>query len=130
MSKLRVIAGPNGSGKSSIFHLIKEFKEKQRVIRTGPFVNSDVIEKEFKDKGSINLRSFQIESPPQSLIADYLKSSNFTGLYDPKIISGELVLDGDFLKLRSESSLLRLNPASSHKKLQAKTSDCNPCFEA
>jgi len=42
MSRLRVIAGPNGSGKSSIFQRIKEFKENQKIITTGPFVNSDV----------------------------------------------------------------------------------------
>jgi predicted ABC-type ATPase len=45
MSRLRVIAGPNGSGKSSVFQLIKDFKEKEKVISTGPFVNSDQIEK-------------------------------------------------------------------------------------
>jgi predicted ABC-type ATPase len=45
MSRLRLIAGPNGSGKSSIFQLIREFKEKQKVIPTGPFINSDLIEK-------------------------------------------------------------------------------------
>jgi predicted ABC-type ATPase len=76
MSRLRLIAGPNGSGKSSIFQLIKEFKEKQKVIPTGPFINSDLIEKEFKDKGYIELRLFGVEFPPASLISDYLKISN------------------------------------------------------
>jgi hypothetical protein len=64
MSRLRLIAGPNGSGKSSIFLLIKEFKEKQKVIPTGPFINSDLIEKEFRDKGYIDLKFFGVDSPP------------------------------------------------------------------
>lgn len=104
MSRLRLIAGPNGSGKSSIFQLIKEFKEKQKVIRTGPFVNSDLIEKEFKEKSSIDLTDFGIESPPPSLIQDYLQISTFKEPYDPKIIADLVVLENGFLKLRAEKS--------------------------
>lgn len=76
MSRLRLIAGPNGSGKSSIFQLIQEFKEKQKVIHTGPFVNSDLIEKEFKEKRCIDLKYFGIESPPPSLNPGLPKNFN------------------------------------------------------
>lgn len=100
MSRLRLIADPNGSGKSSIFQLIKEFKEKQKVIPTGPFINSDLIEKEFKDKGYIELRLFGIESPPASLISDYLKISTFKEPYDAKVIVDLVVLEGGYLKLK------------------------------
>lgn len=104
MSRLRLIAGPNGSGKSSIFQLIKEFKEKQKVIHTGPFVNSDIIEEEFKERSSLDLKYFGIESPPASLILDYLEISTFKEPYSPKIIAELVVLENGFLKLRSEKS--------------------------
>ena len=104
MSRLRLIAGPNGSGKSSIFQLITEFKEKQKVISTGPFVNSDLIEKEFRDKGNIELRLFGIESPPASLISDYLKISTFKEPYDAKVIVDLVVLEDGYLKLKAEKS--------------------------
>lgn len=81
MSRLRLIAGPNGSGKSSIFQKIKAFKENQKSIRTGPFLNSDDIEKSFKENGSLDLRQFDIGSPPASLIEDYLGISTFKGKY-------------------------------------------------
>lgn len=93
MSRLRLIAGPSGSGKSSIFQLITEFKEKHKVIPTGPFVNSDQIEKDFKEKSAIDLRDFGIESPPSSLIPDYLKISSFKEPYDPRVIA-DLVVEG------------------------------------
>src|SRR5690606_4978590 len=104
MSRLRLIAGPNGSGKSSIFQLIKEFKEKQQVIRTGPFINADLIEKEFIENKPIDLNHFGIESPPPSLISDYLKVSTFRDPYDPKVIAEYVVLENGFLKLKGNKS--------------------------
>lgn len=106
MSRLRLIAGPNGSGKSSIFQLIKEFKDKQKVIHTGPFVNSDLIEKDFNEKGCIDLKHFGIESPSSSLISDYLKISTFKEPYDAKIISDLVFLENGTLKLKDKSSPL------------------------
>ncbi len=53
MSRLRLIAGPNGSGKSSIFQLITEFKEKHKVIPTGPFVNSDQMKRILRTKARL-----------------------------------------------------------------------------
>lgn len=104
MSRLRLIAGPNGSGKSSIFQLIKEFKENQQVIRTGPFINADLIEKEFIENKAIDLNHFGIESPPPSLISDYLKVSTFRDPYDPKVIAEYVVLENGFLKLKGNKS--------------------------
>ena len=101
MSRLRLLAGPNGSGKSSIFQLIREFKEKQKVIPTGPFVNSDLIEKEFSGNGFLDLRNFGIDSPPASLIEDYLKVSTFKEPYDPKIITAHVILENGGLKLNA-----------------------------
>lgn len=100
MSRLRLIAGPNGSGKSSIFQLIRDFKEKQRVISTGPFINSDVIEKLLRESRELNLRDFGIDSPPSSLIEDYLRVSTFRNPYDPKVITGDLILESKSLKLK------------------------------
>jgi predicted ABC-type ATPase len=104
MSRLRLIAGPNGSGKSSIFDLIKEFKEKQKVIPTGPFVNSDLIEKKFRENKAIDLKHFGIESPPSSLISDYLKISTFNDPYDPKVVAELVILENGFLKLKADKS--------------------------
>lgn len=104
MSRLRLIAGPNGSGKSSIFELIKEFKEKQKVIPTGPFINSDLIEKEFRENNAIDLRRFGVDSPPSSLISDYLKISTFKNPYDPKVIAELVDLENGFLKLKTDKS--------------------------
>ncbi len=101
MSRLRLIAGPNGSGKSSIFQLIKEFKENQKVIQTGPFVNSDLIEKEFSENGFIDLKTFGIESPPDTLIADYLEITTFKAPYDPNVIDEQVELKDGMLKLKS-----------------------------
>lgn len=104
MSRLRLIAGPNGSGKSSIFQKIKDFKENQKVINTGPFVNSDVIEKELREKRVVDLKVFGIEAPPATLIADYLKVSTFKEPYDPKIISELVEVNNRVLRLRTEKS--------------------------
>jgi predicted ABC-type ATPase len=105
MSRLRLIAGPNGSGKSTIFKLIKEFKgENHKFIRTGPFVNSDEIEKAIQENGVLDLTQFEIENPPVTLIDDYLKISTFSGKYDPSILKEVLTLDGNLLKVRSGKS--------------------------
>jgi predicted ABC-type ATPase len=105
MNRLRLIAGPNGSGKSSVFKEIKQFKEKQKVIHTGPFVNSDVIENDFKEKGQLDLKQFDITSPPKSLIQDYLKISTFKGSkYDPAILPDLITLDESLLRLKSAVS--------------------------
>ena len=103
MSRLRLIAGPNGSGKSSIFRLIKEFKENQKVINTGPFVNSDLIDKEFGDTGKLDLKQFGIESST-SLIDEYLKKTTFRGKYDPTILREILITDECGFVLKTEKS--------------------------
>lgn len=52
--RLRVFAGPNGSGKSTLF---QAFSEK---FNTGPFINSDLLEKELSEHGFINLDLYNI----------------------------------------------------------------------
>jgi ABC-type molybdenum transport system ATPase subunit/photorepair protein PhrA len=95
MSRLRLIAGPNGSGKSTIFKLIKEFHgENKKVIYTGPFVNSDEIEKTLRENSVLDLTQFGIKNPPSTLIDDYLQISTFGGKYDPSILKMVLKLDG------------------------------------
>ena len=108
MSRLRIIAGPNGSGKSSVFDLIKEFKEKEKVISTGPFVNSDLIEKSFRDRGLIKLSDFLITSPSSTILQDYLKISTLKSPYEPAIIQDLVVLEDKCLKLKGKVSSPRL----------------------
>lgn len=108
MSRLRVIAGPNGSGKSSVFQLIKEFKERERVIQTGPFVNSDLIEKAFRETGSISLLDFEIASPSPTIIQEYLKISTLREPYEPGVIQDLLILDNDGFKLKRKESSPRI----------------------
>lgn len=108
MSRLRVIAGPNGSGKSSVFQLIKEFKEREKVISTGPFVNSDLIEKSFRDFGLIRLNDFGITSPSPSSIEDYLKISTLKEPYEPAIVRDLIALDDGCFRLKGDQSSPRL----------------------
>ena len=103
MNRLRVIAGPNGSGKSSVFQIIKEFKEKDKVIRTGVFVNSDQIEKAIGENGFISLESFGLMSRI-SLIDDYLKISTLKAPYSPDIIKDLVELEGGKIKLKGKDS--------------------------
>ncbi len=108
MSRLRVIAGPNGSGKSSVFQLIKEFKEKEKVIPTGPFVNSDLIEKAFRETGSISLKDFEITDPSPTIIQEYLEISTLKSPYEPGIIQDLVILDNSHFKLKGKESSPRI----------------------
>lgn len=99
-----MIAGPNGSGKSSVFRIIKDFKEKQKVISTGPFVNSDEIEKSFRESGIIKLTDFQIEMAGPTIIEDYLKISTLKGPYEPAIIRELIFLENNCFKLKATKS--------------------------
>jgi predicted ABC-type ATPase len=103
-SRLRIIAGPNGSGKSSIFTKIKAYKENGRIIPTGPFVNSDIIEKELEQYRSITLSEYGILSASPTIIEDYLKISTLKAPYDPSIIRDFITIENNSLKLISESS--------------------------
>src|SRR5258706_12533585 len=107
MSRLRVIAGPNGSGKSSVFQLIKEFKEQEKIIQTGPFVNSDLLEKQFREVGGIALKDFEITAPSPSIIDDYLKISTLRDPYDPRFIKDQIILaDNQFKCVGDKPSAL------------------------
>lgn len=108
MSRLRVIAGPNGSGKSSVFDLVKNFREQNKTIRTGPFVNSDLIEKTLKEQRTLNLADFEIKSPSPSIIEDYLQISTLKAPYEPGIIKDLIELDGTHLKRKAAESSPRL----------------------
>lgn len=103
-SRLRVLAGPNGSGKSSIFKKIKSFKENGRIISTGPFVNSDLIEKEFHEKGVIKLSDYGIQSSSPSILDDYLEISTLGPPYDPSIIKKLVEAKDNTLVLIDQSS--------------------------
>lgn len=108
MSRLRIIAGPNGSGKSSVFDLVKNFREQNKAVRTGPFVNSDLIEKVLQETGTLNLADFEIKLPAPTIVEDYLKISTLKAPYEPGIITDLIRLDGTHLKLRSKKSSPRI----------------------
>lgn len=106
MSRLRVIAGPNGSGKSSVFEHIKNFRESQKAIQTGPFVNSDIIEKSFRELGIIQLDDYGLTSVHPDLINQYLEISTLKNPYQPEIIKELIALDKNCLKLKGPASPL------------------------
>lgn len=58
--RLRVIAGPNGSGKSTVINRIKDN------FYCGPFVNADLIERSFLEKGLLNLSDFSLDLTKKS----------------------------------------------------------------
>jgi predicted ABC-type ATPase len=66
--RMRVFAGPNGAGKSTII------KEIQKVVKTGPYINADDIEKACIDKGFINLGDYGIEATAHEF-ENFLKQS-------------------------------------------------------
>lgn len=76
--KLRIFAGPNGSGKTS---LVNNFPT---AIKLGIVVNADDIEKEFRQKGKLNITSFGVKFDKKSLLAHFrrgicsTKSISFT----------------------------------------------------
>ncbi|MBL0739851.1 zeta toxin family protein [Chryseolinea lacunae] len=104
MSRLRVIAGPNGSGKSSIFQLIRDFKENSKKIQTGPFVNSDFIERTFREDGFVRLSDYQITAPSSRIIDEYLEISTLQDPYDPRVIKNLVVLEDGCLKALGKDS--------------------------
>jgi predicted ABC-type ATPase len=53
--RLRIVAGPNGSGKSTLIGLVKNN------FFCGPFVNADLIERSFFEKGLLNLADFNLD---------------------------------------------------------------------
>lgn len=61
------MAGPNGSGKSTIIHRITDN------FYCGPFVNADIIERSFKEKGLLNLTDFNLSLTKKSF-ANFLRT--------------------------------------------------------
>lgn len=59
--RLRVFAGPNGSGKSTLFEAIHS------QFNTGHFVNSDIIEREIRTKGFVNLEDYDLDLTEKDL---------------------------------------------------------------
>ncbi len=103
-SRLRVIAGPNGAGKSSVFEKVKGYKERGKVISTGPFVNSDQIEKTFREQGFIRLSDYGIQSFEQTIVDDYLRISTLKPPYEPGIVKKAIIVDKDCFRLKEEGS--------------------------
>lgn len=64
VKRLRIFAGPNGSGKSSLFDAFE-----RKGYHIGHFVNSDLIEKEIREKGFIDLTTFDISASQADLSA-------------------------------------------------------------
>lgn len=58
--RIRVMAGPNGSGKSTLITIIKNR------FFCGPFVNADLIERSFSQKGLLNLADFNLNLTKKS----------------------------------------------------------------
>ena len=58
--RIRVMAGPNGSGKSTLINRIKN------KFFCGPFVNADLIERSFSEKGLLNLADFDLDLTKKS----------------------------------------------------------------
>lgn len=67
-SRLRIFAGPNGSGKSTLF---ESFTKK---YSTGFFLNPDLIQKELKTKGYIDLNDYKLNLSQNDLDI-FLKSN-------------------------------------------------------
>ncbi|MDD3437537.1 MAG: hypothetical protein PHC64_10335 [Candidatus Gastranaerophilales bacterium] len=73
MPRLRVFAGPNGSGKSTLFESFS------KNYNTGFFVNADLIEKELKTKGFIDLNDYNLELSEDNL-QQFLQTPNSQSL--------------------------------------------------
>jgi predicted ABC-type ATPase len=54
--RMRVFAGPNGSGKSTMYEQVRTTVINGRPVDLGHYVNPDVIARELKTTGSLNLR--------------------------------------------------------------------------
>jgi predicted ABC-type ATPase len=70
--KLRVFAGPNGSGKSTLFNAIKD-----KHFSTKIFVNTDLLEKQFKTNNFIDLQEFDIKASAKDFHLFCLNSGLF-----------------------------------------------------
>jgi predicted ABC-type ATPase len=65
--RLRMFAGPNGSGKST-------FKKMLRQELLGIYINPDDIEKEIRDRGFLDLDSYQVTTSEQEILDFFNKS--------------------------------------------------------
>lgn len=84
VKRLRIFAGPNGSGKSDLY---KDFcKNYEPYI----FINSDLIEKEIKEKGFIDLSAYNIYTSQQDFDR-FLKSENAQTLYEKSNRENKLI---------------------------------------
>lgn len=59
--RLRIFAGPNGSGKTTLYHNIKE-----NYISTRLFINTDLLEQEFKQFNYIDFATYDINSTDET----------------------------------------------------------------
>jgi predicted ATP-binding protein involved in virulence len=66
--KIRIFAGPNGSGKTTIINDLKP------IINFGVYVNADDIEKELREKFTLNFDDYKLNITTQT-IHDFFKSS-------------------------------------------------------
>lgn len=59
--RLRIFAGPNGSGKTTIIESIRSFKEKNRKINFGYYINADEIAKALQNKNLFDFSEYGFE---------------------------------------------------------------------
>lgn len=84
VKRLRLFAGPNGSGKSTLFETIKD------KFHVGHFINSDLIEKEIRDKGFIDLSRYGIRAETSDFDA-FLLEANTQSLFQKAAKEGHQI---------------------------------------
>jgi predicted ABC-type ATPase len=84
IQRVRIFAGPNGSGKSTLYD---EFCQK---YSSGFFINSDLIEKEIREKGFVDLATFNIQTNQQEF-EQFLTSENAQTLLQKSKLEGNII---------------------------------------
>ena len=97
--RMRIFAGPNGSGKSSLFQNLQNSGK----FNAPYFLNADLLEKQIRELGLINLSDLNI-APDESSFNNYLESSTIgkTALKEGLKINLQLV--DNFLVNRSRQT--------------------------
>lgn len=94
--RLRIFAGPNGSGKSTIFDEISNRFD------VGYYINPDLIEKEIKNKFSLDISHFGLSSISAETFLNFIENHSLKTKAETKGHRINMLLDGDKIKLNSD----------------------------
>lgn len=101
--KLRVFAGPNGSGKSTVIEQVRLYKENNKSIEFGYYINSDDIGKILKSKNPFSFLDFKIKTSHTEFIRTAIESGLLSQDFTEEKFIESFTLENNFLVCKSDN---------------------------